>query len=70
MGSKQRNVEWGRERSSIVPGLDEYPEQRKKSQEKILLPTTFSLVWGLAMVVVGAMVIEIILLFSLNCVSV
>ena len=58
MTSKQRNLDWDRERSSIVPSMDEYLEQRKRSQEKILLPTTFSLEWGLAMVVVGAMVFE------------
>ena len=44
------------ERKFIIESPKKYPENYKNAQEKTLLPSTFSLVWGLVMVVVGAMV--------------
>ena len=44
------------ERKLIIESPEQYPENYKNAQEKTLLPSTFSLVWGLVMVVVGAMV--------------
>ena len=44
------------ERKLIIESPEQYPENYKNAQEKTLLPSTFSLAWGLVMVVVGAMV--------------
>ena len=41
----------------IGANVEEYIESRKRAQEKILLPNTVSLARGMAMVVVGSMVI-------------
>ena len=65
MQSKSNDLEWNWERGPgklegktlIGANVEEYIESRKRAQEKILLPSTFSLVWGMAMVVVGSMVI-------------
>ena len=47
---------WSQERQLIIENSEEYQENYKHAQEKVLLPSAFSLAWGLAMVVVGAMV--------------
>ena len=65
MQSKSKDLEWNWERGPVKlegetliwANVVEYIESRKRAQEKILLPSTFSLAWGMAMVVVGAMVI-------------
>ena len=44
------------EKKLIIESPEQNPENYKNAQEKTLLPSTFSLVWGLVMVVVGAMV--------------
>ena len=65
MQSKLNDLEWNWERGPVklegktLIGINvqEYIENKKRAQEKILLPSTFSLPWGMAMVVVGSMVI-------------
>ena len=65
MQSKSNDLEWNWERGPVKlegktligASVEEYIESRKRAQEKILLPSTFSLAWGMAMVVVGSMVI-------------
>ena len=49
-------MDWSQERQLIIENSDGHPESYKHAQEKVLLPSAFSLAWGLAMVVVGAMV--------------
>ena len=44
------------ERTSIIENPEQFQENYKNAQEKTLLPSTFSLAWGLVMVAVGAMV--------------
>ena len=44
------------ERTSIIENPEDFQENYKNAQEKTLLPSTFSLAWGLVMVAVGAMV--------------
>ena len=65
MQSKLNDLEWNLERGPVKlegktligVNVEEYIESGKRAQEKILLPSTFSLAWGMAMIVVGSMVI-------------